>query len=84
MESKNSIERSNLETIVIGLCIYARNSISLPLCIPWNVGFVGVEMDPAPFQKKKFAGIASFRMINALRNGIIYSFMGIYLRENLQ
>lgn len=41
-------------------------------------------MSPAPFQKKKFAGIASFRMINALRNGIIYSFMGIYLRENLQ
>ncbi len=36
------------------------------------------------FQKKTFAGISSFRMINAFRNGIMYSFMGLYLREQLQ
>jgi MFS family permease len=35
-------------------------------------------------QKKKLLGIASFRIINSFRNGIIYVYMALYLREQLQ
>jgi MFS family permease len=34
-------------------------------------------------QKKKLLGIASFRIINSFRNGIIYVYMALYLREQL-
>ncbi len=32
---------------------------------------------------KKLVGIASFRIANSFRNGIIFSFLAIYLREQL-
>ena len=34
-------------------------------------------------EKKKLAGLSSFRTINSLRNGIFYSFLVLYLREYL-
>ena len=32
---------------------------------------------------KTLVGISGFRVANAMRNGIIYVYLGIYLRENL-
>ena len=32
---------------------------------------------------KTLVGLSGFRIANSMRNGIIYTFLGIYLRENL-
>jgi len=34
-------------------------------------------------EKKKLAGLSSFRLVNSLRSGIFYSFLVLYLREYL-